>query len=111
VAAFDADLLVGGLIMRFAQEGESFQGIGMQEPTTLHRNQVILTDDNEIVAVYPYRDADATRVTLHTHNIHLVSCGVPSIDPEVVMGAYGLCARYLEEYTNGSPSAAILSPL
>ena len=30
IAAFDADKLAGGLTMRFAREGESFRGIGMQ---------------------------------------------------------------------------------
>jgi DNA/RNA-binding domain of Phe-tRNA-synthetase-like protein len=110
MAAFDADLLSGGLTMRFAREGESFRGIGMQRPITLRQNQVILSDDTEIVAVYPYRDADSTRVTIHTHNIHLVSCGVPSIDRKAVMRAYELCAQFLKEYTNGTPSAAVISP-
>jgi DNA/RNA-binding domain of Phe-tRNA-synthetase-like protein len=110
IAAFDADLLTGGLVMRFATEGEQFRGIGMQKLIPLRRNQVVLTDEKDIVAIYPYRDADSTRVTIHTRNIHLVSCGVPQIDQEMVQRAYKTCARYLEEFTGGSPSGMVLSP-
>jgi DNA/RNA-binding domain of Phe-tRNA-synthetase-like protein len=110
IAAFDSDLLSGGLLMRFAREGEEFQGIGMVKQITLHHNQIVLTDQQDIVAIYPYRDADATQVTMDTRNIHLVTCGVPGIDRYMVKSAYDTCARFLEEYTGGSSSVAVLSP-
>jgi DNA/RNA-binding domain of Phe-tRNA-synthetase-like protein len=110
IAAFDADLLSGGLTMRFAAEGEFFQGIGMQKQILLHPNQVILTDERKILAIYPYRDADSTRVTMDTRNVHLITCGVPGIARKQVEEAYVLCARYLKEYTGGSPSDGTLSP-
>jgi len=101
IGAFDADLLEGEITMRFAQEGESFLGIGMEKPITLQRNQVILTDEKEIIAVYPYRDLDGTKITRDTKTIHIVSCGVPNIEPETVMAAYELAAEYLKEYNSG----------
>ncbi|HOJ96408.1 MAG TPA: phenylalanine--tRNA ligase beta subunit-related protein [Methanospirillum sp.] len=101
IGAFDADLLVGEITMRFAQEGEKFLGIGMERPLTLQRNQVILTDENEIIAVYPYRDSDGTKITQDTKKIHIVSCGVPKIEPQTVMAAYELAAEYLKEYNAG----------
>jgi DNA/RNA-binding domain of Phe-tRNA-synthetase-like protein len=105
IAAFDADKLEGGLTMRFAVEGETFLGIGMKEPVNLKPNQVVLTDPKKIVAIYPYRDSDDTKVTMGTKNIHIVSCGVPRIDKNRVFEAYGLCANYLKEYAGGTPSA------
>lgn len=110
IAAFDADRLAGGLTMRFATEGEKFQGIGMKEPVDLRPNQVILTDEKKIIAVYPYRDSDDTKVMPDTKNIHLVSCGVPRIDEKKVLEAYALCARYLKEYTGGTSSEPGLYP-
>lgn len=104
IAAFDADRLEGGLTMRSAAEGETFRGIGMKEMIALKTNQVILTDSKKIIAVYPYRDSDETRVTMDTKNIHIVSCGVPRIAKKRVIEAYGLCACYLMEYAGGSPS-------
>lgn len=110
IAAFDADRLEGGLTMRFADEGETFLGIGMKEPAVLKPNQVVLTDEKRIIAVYPYRDSDDTKVTPDTKNIHLVSCGVPHVGEKKVLEAYGLCASYLMEFTGGMSPEPKLSP-
>ncbi len=104
IAAFDADKLDDSLAMRFAAEGETFRGIGMKETIALKPNQVILTDSKKIIAIYPYRDSDDTKVTMDTKNIHIVSCGVPRIDKNKVLEAYGLCAGYLKEYAGGLPT-------
>ena len=101
IAAFDADTLSGALAMRFAEEGEAFLGIGMATPITLHKNQVILADEDAIVAVYPYRDSDTTKITLATTRVHIVACGVPGIEREKVRSAYELAAAYLQEYASG----------
>jgi DNA/RNA-binding domain of Phe-tRNA-synthetase-like protein len=100
IAAFDADTLGGDLFMRFAEEGEEFLGIGMTAPVTLHENQVILADEDEIVAVYPYRDSDATKITLATTRVHIVACGVPKVEKEKVYSAYELAVAYLQEYAS-----------
>ena len=98
IAAFDADILCGDLTMRFAEEGEDFLGIGMKKPVILQKNQVILVDENDIIAIYPYRDSDTTKITLATETIHLVACGVPKVERERVTEAYELAKRFLEEY-------------
>ncbi len=110
IAAFDADRLAGGLAMRFAREGEAFQGIGMNEPIALRPNQVILADRDKIVAIYPYRDSEGTKTTSATRNIHIVSCGVPGIKKNRILEAYGTCARYLKEHTGGIPAEPRLYP-
>lgn len=110
IAAFDADTLEGELAMRFAIDGESFQGIGMKEPVMLKRNQVVLTDSKNIIASYPYRDSDATKVTMATKNMHIVSCGVPGISRETVVEAYGICARNLLSYLGGEVKDPLISP-
>jgi DNA/RNA-binding domain of Phe-tRNA-synthetase-like protein len=110
IAAFDADKVSGGLTMRFASEGEQFLGIGMQKPVGLREKQVILTDEEQIVAIYPYRDSDATRVSMDTRNILILTCGVPLIGREKVIMAYEVCAAYLEGYTGGVPSGPEVFP-
>ncbi|MDD1723779.1 MAG: hypothetical protein LUQ07_01470 [Methanospirillum sp.] len=100
IGAFDAGLLQGNLTMRFAQDGEEFLGIGMQKPHILHKNQVILTDEREIIAVYPYRDSDSTKITGATKTIHIVACGVPNVTRETVVTAYELSTGYLKEYAS-----------
>jgi DNA/RNA-binding domain of Phe-tRNA-synthetase-like protein len=110
IAAFDADLLAGGLAMRFAREGEAFLGIGMKEPIALRPNQVILADTEKIVAIYPYRDSDGTKTTSATKNIRIVSCGVPGIDKNRIIEAYETCAQYLKEHAGGVPSSPRIYP-
>ena len=102
IAAFDADTLDGDLVMRFAKEGEEFLGIGMATPVMLHKNQVILTDKGAIVAVYPYRDSDTTKITLATKRVHIVACGVPGVEREKVRSAYELAVAHLQEYASGT---------
>jgi DNA/RNA-binding domain of Phe-tRNA-synthetase-like protein len=69
-----------------------------------------MTDAAQIIAIYPYRDSDTTKVTSGTKNIHIVSCGVPNVDTDKVVEAYELCALYLREYTHGIPSGPVVSP-
>lgn len=110
IGAFDADTIKGELIMRFAADGEQFLGIGMEKPITLQKNQVILTDPEQIIAVYPYRDSDSTKVTTGTENIHIVACGVPHVERETMIGGYQVCAGYLKEYASGIPSSPGVFP-
>ena len=79
IAAFDSDTLTGDLTLRFASDGELFLGIGMERPVVLQKNQVIMTDERQIIAIYPYRDSDTTKVTPETRNIRIITCGVPKI--------------------------------
>lgn len=110
IAAFDADRLCGGLTMRLARDGERFRGIGMKEPIILQGNQVVINDEERLIAVYPYRDSDDTKVTTDTRRIHIISCGVPGIGPEKVVKAYEMVAEYLEKYSGGKPGKPTISP-
>jgi DNA/RNA-binding domain of Phe-tRNA-synthetase-like protein len=106
IAAFDADTLAGDLTLRFARNGELFLGIGMEKQVVLQNNQVIMTDAEQIIAIYPYRDSDATKVAQKTRNIRIITCGVPKIGREQLVRAYDLCAGYLKEYAGGIPEGA-----
>lgn len=110
IAAFDSDTLKGDITMRFAEDGEEFTGIGMKKPVILRANQVILVDSDQIIAIYPYRDSDTTKVTPDTRTLHIVTCGIPEVGREVVLKAYDMCAGFLREHTGGIPSAPVLSP-
>ncbi len=110
IAAFDADTLAGDLTLRFAREGELFLGIGMEKSIVLQENQVVITDAAQIIAIYPYRDSDATKVTPKTRNIRIITCGVPGIGRERLIEAYDLCAGYLDVYTGGEVDGAEVFP-
>ncbi len=98
LAAFDSGTLRGELSMRFAVEGEEFLGIGMKGPKILKGGEIVVEDEGNLVAIYPYRDADASKVTLGTTGIILMSCGVPGVEYGRLEEAAELSAGYLEEY-------------
>ena len=82
IAAFDAAKLSGPLTLRFAVEGERFMGIGMPKPVTLKGGEVVISDGAKLVAVYPYRDSDDSKITERTRSALIIACGVPGISEE-----------------------------
>ena len=98
LAAFDSGTLKGELYMRVAMPGEGFRGIGMEKPKILKGGEIVVEDEGNLVAIYPYRDADASKVTLGTTGIILMSCGVPGVEYGRLEEAAELAAGYLEEY-------------
>jgi DNA/RNA-binding domain of Phe-tRNA-synthetase-like protein len=101
LATFDADKLEGDLLMRFAEEGERFYGIGMEKPLILKGGEIVVSDKEKLVAVYPYRDADNTKVTDKTENITVVVCGVPSIPKQDLENAYQVALEYIKRFCGG----------
>jgi len=101
LAAFDADRLKGDLLMRFATEGEEFLGIGMEKAMVLQGGEIVISDDEKLVAVYPHRDADNTKITMKTKNVVLLVCGVPGIGEETLQKAAQVAVEYITRFCNG----------
>ena len=101
LATFDADKLEGALLMRFAEEGEQFYGIGMEKPLILKGGEIVVSDDQKLIAIYPYRDADNTKVTEETENIMMLVCGVPGIPKENLENASRVALEYITRFCDG----------
>ena len=101
LAAFDADRLKGDLLMRFATEGEEFLGIGMEKAMVLQGGEIVISDDEKLVAVYPHRDADNTKITMKTKNVVLLVCGVPGVEEETLQKAAQVAVEYITRFCNG----------
>jgi len=101
LAAFDTQELQGDLIMRFARRGEKFLGIGMEKPMDLEGGEVVISDDEKLVAIYPHRDADQSKVTENTKSILLLVCGVPGITVDVLARAATVAIEYITRFCGG----------
>ena len=101
LATFDADELEGDILMRFAEEGDQFYGIGMEKPLVLKGGEIVVSDDEKLVAVYPYRDADNTKVIAKTKNVTMVVCGVPGIPEETLADASQVTLEYVTRFCGG----------
>lgn len=104
LAAFDADRLKDDLLMRFAIEGEEFLGIGMEKPMVLQGGEIVISDGEKLVAVYPHRDADDTKITMQTKNVVLLVCGVPGIGEEKLQKAAQVALEYIIRFCDGEGS-------
>lgn len=87
IAAFDIDELEEDIILRLSRKSEEFLGIGMSSAKLLEEGIPVMSSGDLLIAVYPYRDADASKISVKTSNAMLISCGVPGIKTEVLMEA------------------------
>ena len=98
IAAFDSDGIQGDLRMRLAREGEEFLGIGMTAPVVLRGIEVVVQDADAVVAIYPYRDADITKVTTAVREVLFMTCGVPGISWESLIEAAETTSEFVERF-------------
>jgi DNA/RNA-binding domain of Phe-tRNA-synthetase-like protein len=101
IAAFDLSVVSrDSLVMRRASEGEAFLGIGMSSQIKLSGIEIVIEDQakRDLIAVYPYRDSDSSKVTESTKDVLLMSCGVPGIPDEALNAAASLTREYVERY-------------
>jgi len=101
LGAFDMNNIRGELIMRRAKPAEEFLGIGMKSPIQLDGNEIVVGDKEKLIAIYPYRDSDETKVTERTKNVLFLSCGVPRISEEKLREASELTAEYVTKFCGG----------
>ena len=109
IAGFDWDKINGNILMRFAKNGEQFLGIGMKKPIILQGKEIILTDDSSILAIYPYRDSDHSKLTENTKKIILLTCGVPNYPKDRIIEATKELYSIFKEYLSANGIYKIFS--
>jgi DNA/RNA-binding domain of Phe-tRNA-synthetase-like protein len=105
LAAFDKSKLRGDLRMRRSRPGETFLGIGMESTVTLTGVEIVCEDADRLVAIYPYRDADASRVSSATRDVRFLVCGVPGISSEALREAAAVAANLVTRFCGGSATS------
>ncbi|MCS7096049.1 MAG: phenylalanine--tRNA ligase beta subunit-related protein [Candidatus Bathyarchaeota archaeon] len=101
ISGFDLDRINPPLKVRFAQNGETFLGIGMDKPVVLNHKMLVLADMTGIVCIYPYRDSDYTKITENTRNILIVGYGAPGIERQNVVESVEMALTYIKTVSGG----------
>lgn len=101
LASFDADLIGGNLFLREAEQGEKFLGIGMDKQVTLTGGEAVIEDGERLLAIYPYRDADYSKVTLETRNVLMLTCGAPGITEKDLNNASEVSTAIVTSFCGG----------
>jgi DNA/RNA-binding domain of Phe-tRNA-synthetase-like protein len=100
ISGFDKDRLNPPFYIRFAKN-EAFTGIGMDKPMQLTEKMLILTDEKQVLCVYPYRDSDHTKITLLTRKAVIIGYGAPRIDQEQLKAAVERTLQYIKRVSSG----------
>ena len=104
IAAFDTETIhEDALMMRRGVRDELFYGIGMSSPDSLTGAEVVIEDleSRRLVAVYPYRDSDDSKITERTESVLFMMCGVPGIDDAALERAKDLTKEYVGRFCLG----------
>jgi len=100
-SGFDSDKLSLPFDVRFVKKRESFIGIGMSKPIALIGKILVLTDRNLILSIYPYRDADETKITEKTKNVLIIAYGAPGIVEQQLEEAVETTLSYIKQVSGG----------
>lgn len=101
ISGFDKDCLNPPFQIRFARNGETFTGIGMNKHMTLTDKMLVLADEKRILCIYPYRDLDHTKITGRTRNVLIVGYGAPRITREQLKEAVETTISYIKLVSDG----------
>jgi DNA/RNA-binding domain of Phe-tRNA-synthetase-like protein len=101
LAAFNRDELHITLLMRSARKDEKFLGIGMNKPMELTGGEVVISDEEKLIAVYPYRDAERSKVSDTTTNVLILVCGVPGVEEGVLRDAGQVAPDFITRFCGG----------
>jgi len=104
IAAFDLGTIDADATLRFSDSGEEFLGIGMSSSRVLEQGIMIMSSGEDVIAVYPYRDAEESKIGLETVDAVLISCGVPGIPVEALTEAAGRARDFVISICGGHPS-------
>lgn len=105
ISGFDFDALTPPFQVRFAEDGETFTGIGMKTPMSLTQNMVVLVDTKRIVCIYPYRDCDHTKITMATENVAIVGYGATGMATDQVREAVETALEFIKLVSGGEIAA------
>ena len=106
ISGFDPNLLTMPFQVRFAKNEEAFTGIGMTEPMRLTDKMLVLADAKQTVCVYPYRDSDATKITLNSREALIIAYGAPGISNEYLKQAAESTLAYIKLVSGGTTETA-----
>jgi DNA/RNA-binding domain of Phe-tRNA-synthetase-like protein len=100
IGIYDADRIKGEALTTLAKETEPFELIdGRKLAPKL--DEVVLRDDEKLLAAYTLGDAKTTMITQKTSNALAVLWNAPGIGRECVEAALSSIATYLRKYCGG----------
>jgi DNA/RNA-binding domain of Phe-tRNA-synthetase-like protein len=99
ISALDRKKLTGNLVLRYSKPGEIFEG--MNGKLELSGREPVVSDDEKVVAIYPYRDSEQTKITEKTREVVFLFCGVPGVETANLLAAAEKTIIYVRKFCGG----------
>lgn len=97
---FDADQIKGDLVLRFSRSGEEYRPLG-GGIESLSEGIAVISDDEKILNLFPYRDSIYPKITSKTQNVIVLADKVDGVEiKETKMAAEGI-AELLDHVAGG----------
>ncbi len=87
LSGYDYSKLSFPLTVRFASNRDVFKGIGMKDYENLNGNEIVVSDKEKIVCVYPYRDSELSKIESNTSRILILGYSVPGVSMDKIVSA------------------------
>jgi DNA/RNA-binding domain of Phe-tRNA-synthetase-like protein len=91
IGLFDFDRIKGEVHLRLAKEGEEFIPIGKTKPEKIRTGSPVLSDSEKIFSVIGIRDSEATKITLSSKRLLILSWGTSETSEQKVSDVLEKC--------------------
>jgi len=106
IGIYDLSKITGELVLRYAKKGEIFRPIGGKDEV-LTGNEVVLSDKEKILHVFPHRDSAITAISEDTHAILIIATGVTGVPKHLVIDAVRRTIKYVKLFANGKNESEV----
>ena len=101
LSGFDLERVSPPLEIRFSNERDKFIGIGMNRSKKFLRKALLVVDTKQILCVYPYRDAEITKINAKTRSVLIIGYGAPSVSRDQLVDAVERALTYIKSAAGG----------
>ena len=102
IGSYDLDKFNTPITIRYAKEGDKYNAIGGKERVMKGNEILTVGVNNAVLSQFPYRDADATKITSSTKNFVILSMGVEGVPKNAIKKGITLTLRYLTQGISGN---------
>jgi DNA/RNA-binding domain of Phe-tRNA-synthetase-like protein len=104
IGIFDADKVIGAIVLDLSEAGETYEAIGM-EKEVLAEGFVILRDDEGVISRPMFKDSKKTMITESTKNVYIITVQYSPIIEEEARQALEVAVDLVTTSSQGSAGA------
>jgi lysyl-tRNA synthetase class 1 len=103
MAAYDSDQVATPVLLRFAEAGEPFRGIGQEQAEPLACGEMVYADQRRVICRdWNYRDSDESKVTTDSTNLLVFVDGCAAVSRAELASALSIVCERIIAFNGGT---------